>query len=82
MIYDDPASIVQCLALVNIETELSQVSVSVLVDSPRQLGVLYKTLHGVCHKGVSKHVGDDVEIFWSDVGGSSEVVISKLRGFP
>ena len=68
--------------MVNIETELSKVSVSVLVDSLGQLGVLYKTLHGVGDKGVSKHVGDDVEIFWSDVGGSSEVVISKLRGFP
>ena len=69
-------------ALVNIETVLAKVRVSVLVDSLRQLGLLSETLHGVSDKSVSEHVGDDVEILWSDVRGSSEVIISQLRGFP
>ena len=53
--------------MVNIETVLAEVRVSVLVDSLRQLGSLSETLHGVSDKSVSEHVGDDVEILWSDV---------------
>ena len=68
--------------LVGVETELSEVAVSVLVDSLRQLCPLCKTLHGVGDKCVSEHVGDQVEILWSDVGGSAEIVVSQLRGFP
>ena len=68
--------------MVNIESILAEVRVSVLVDSLRQLGSLSETLHGVSDKSVSEHVGDDVEILWSDVRGPPEVVISQLRGFP
>ena len=64
------------IALVNIETELSEVSVSVLVDSLGQLGLLYKTLHGVSHKGVREHVRDDVEVLRSDIRCSSEIIVS------
>ena len=69
-------------ALVNVETELAEVTVSVLVDSLRQLGPHGKTLHGVGHECVSEHVGDEVEIFWFDVRSSPEIVVSKLSGFP
>ena len=68
--------------MVNIESILAEVRVSVLVDSLRQLCPHGKTLHGVGDECVSEHVGDEVEIFWFDVGSSPEIVVSKLRGFP
>ena len=68
--------------MVSVETELAEVTVSVLVDGLRQLCPQGKTLHGVGDECVSEHVGDEVEIFWFDVGGSPEIVVSQLRGFP